>query len=395
MLADVTIVGGGPVGCMTAAAIGKRLSTVVLEEHDRIGVPEQCAGLIAPRVVDMVGAKGAVLNSIDGVLLHFPDGRTLRLKGKEVKAYVVERRQFDETCLDRALSVGADYRVRETFVRFGRKDGKVTVVTENGNVFESSIAIGADGYRSSFGKAAGLPPADEVVKGVQVDLEVKAEDMSSVEVWLGQDVAPGFFAWSIPCGDFTRIGLCVSESSSNPFGYLKNLLKRTGLDDAKRLASYSGAIPIGPASRTVGDNVMLVGDAAGQAKPLSGGGLFTGITAASIAGEVCRKAIESGDVSRRSLREYERRWRGSFGSELKRGLMLRRMYTRMSDDALNDVGGVLDTEKCRKALSEGDIDHPTAIARDVLSAAPGLLRFSPYVLAALLQRGTVVRVEMP
>ncbi|MFA5314184.1 MAG: NAD(P)/FAD-dependent oxidoreductase, partial [Methanomassiliicoccales archaeon] len=381
--------------CMTAAAIGKGLSMVVLEEHDRIGVPEQCAGLIAPRVVDMVGARGAVLNSIDGVVLHFPDGRAMRLKGKEVKAYVVERRQFDETCLDRALSSGADYRVRERFDRFVRKDGMVIVSTENGSSFESRIAIGADGYRSSFGEAAGLPSADEVVKGVQVDLAVKAEDMTSVEVWLGHDVAPGFFAWSIPCGDFTRIGLCVNEASSNPFGYLKQLLKKMGLEDVKRLASYSGAIPIGPASRTVDDNVLIVGDAAGHAKPLSGGGLFTGITAANIAGEVCRKAIESDDVSKQALREYERRWRASFGSELKRGLMLRRAYTRMSDDALNDVGHALDTERCRRALSEGDIDRPTAIARNVLTAAPGLLRFSPYVIAAILQRGKVVRVEMP
>jgi len=380
---------------MTAAAIGKGISTVILEEHDRIGVPEQCAGLIHPRVVDMAGAKDAVLNKIDGVLFHFPDGRVLKLKGSTVKAYVVERKAFDGKCLDRALSAGADYRTGERFVRFARKDDLISIGTEKGFEYGSKVAVGADGYRSSFAAMAGLPPAREIVKGVQVDLEAKAEEQSSVQVWVGNKVAPGFFAWSIPCGDFTRIGLCVSEGETHPFGYLKDLLRSIGLDDAKKLMTYSGAIPIGPPKRTIADNIMIVGDAAGHAKPLSGGGLFTGMTAAGMAGDAARKAIETGDASERSLRIYEKRWRACFGKELKRGLIVRRAYTKMSDEALSDVGRVIDTERCRAALSNGDIDRPTEIAMDVLRAAPGLLRFSPYLISALLKRGEVVRVEMP
>jgi len=131
---------------------------------------------------------------------------------------------------------------------------------------------------------------------------------------------------------------------------------------------------------------MLVGDAAGQVKPISGGGLYPGLTAARIAGEVATRALDKMDFSERMLRAYDREWKAELGKGLDRGRMVRRAFVRMNDRDLDKAGRLLDTDDAREVLSRGDIDHPTEIASDLLRAAPGLMRFAPQLLASMFSR---------
>lgn len=381
MRCDVAIIGGGPVGCFTAAHIGGGRSVVVLEEHSQVGVPEQCAGLIAPRVVQMANAQDTVLNKIDGAVIHFPGGRDVRLKGNETKAFVVERKHFDECCLDLALRNGANYSTGRSFKTLHRgKEGLRLVLQGNEDVL-AEMAVGADGYKSSFGRQAGLPTPDEFVKGIQVDLACTMDDQSAVDVWLGCKIAPGFFAWRIPCGDMTRLGLCVDEGV--PSEHLKLLMKVAGHEKDRRVRLYSGMIPVAAVNRTSADRILLVGDAAGQVKPISGGGLYPGLTAAKIAGRVATEALDAGDLSGRMLRKYDREWKAVLGRGLDRGHRVRKAFVRMDDRALDMAGKLLDTDDAKRVLSKGDIDHPTDIARDLLKVAPGLMRFAPQLLASM------------
>jgi len=384
MHCEVAVVGGGPVGCFTAAHIGKGHSVVVLEEHLQVGVPEQCAGLIAPRVVEMAQADGSILNHIDGAVVHFPGGREVHLKGKETKAFVVDRRRFDESCLELALKNGATYCTGKRFVSLRRAKEGLTLELQGGEDVKTDLAIGADGYKSAFGRQTGLPTPREFVKGIQVDLTCTMDDQSSVDVWLGNKVAPGFFAWRIPCGDRTRLGLCVVEGL--PSDHLKSLIKLAGHEDDKRVQLYSGMIPVTALSRTSLERIMLVGDAAGQVKPISGGGLYPGLTAARIAGRVATEALDCGDLSEKMLRRYDREWKAELGTGLDRGHRVRKAFLRMDDKDLDRAGRSLDTEEARMVLSRGDIDHPTEIARDLLKAAPGLMRFAPQLLASMFSR---------
>lgn len=386
MRCDLAIVGGGPVGCMTAAHMRKGSSVIILEEHDAVGVPEQCSGLIAPRVVQMASAQTSVLNHIDGAVIHFPSGRELRLKGQEIKAYVVDRRLFDERCMDQAVNNGAEYRTGTKFKEAVRENGSISLTMSSKEDIHAKMSIGADGYKSSLGQAVGLPRPKDLVRGIQVDLRCRMDDQTSVDVWIGSEVAPGFFAWRIPCGDFTRMGLCTSPGNGNPSSFLNHLLKRTGYGSMERLRLYSGVIPLGPPRHTSTDQVILVGDAAGQVKPLSGGGLFTGLTAARLAAQVASDAIEANDTSARFLRRYDRKWRDAIGKEIERSYRVRKAYVRLKDEQLDQAGRLLDTDDARAVLSLGDIDHPTDIAGDLLRAAPGLMRFSPQLLASMLSR---------
>ena len=371
-------------GCAVAAITAKRFPTVVMEEHNDAGVPVQCAGLVTARVIDMVGAQDSVLNRITGMVLHFPGGKELRLDGNETKAVVVDRFRFDQRCKDRAVAAGARYVTGAKFLDFELNKGGITLRAEGLEDVECKLLVGADGYKSSVSKVARLPPPRDSVKGIECDVDHRMPEQSHVHVYLGNKVAPGFFAWKIPCGDFTRIGLCVSEGQSPPSAYLKSLMEAEELDGVKRLETYSGVIPIGTMSRTYAERVMIAGDAAAMAKPLSGGGLFTGMISAECAAATALLALEKNDLSERSLSQYQRLWKDRIGKELDRGYRVRKVFVRLSDKKLDDVCKLMSKPRVLAILESGDIDKPTELAPAVLRSVPSLLRFSPQILGSLL-----------
>ena len=245
----MAIVGGGPAGCLTAANLPSSLRTLIFEEHERTGVPTQCAGLVTERVVRSVGAEGTVLNRIDGACIHFPDGRVLRLQADRTKAVVVDRRLFDERCRDLAVRSGAEYLQNHRFTGLERGTNGIALKVGHGHLeltCRSKVVVGADGFRSDVGRASGLPGPKELLRGIQVDLEGEWEEESSVGVHLGHGTAPGFFAWTIPCGGFVRVGLCVPDGGENPNHYLQAFLSRMKLERGRGGPSIPGRCPWAP-----------------------------------------------------------------------------------------------------------------------------------------------------
>ncbi|MCX6651359.1 MAG: NAD(P)/FAD-dependent oxidoreductase [Methanomassiliicoccales archaeon] len=386
MRCDVLVVGGGPVGCTAASVLAPALDTVVVEEHPCIGEPVQCAGLVTPRVVDLASAWDTVINRIDGAYVHFPGGRTLILQGSEVKAVVVRRGDFDRRCAFLAEKTGARVLTSKRCLSVRRDADGLVADIEEGEEVRCRALVAADGYRSKVAKQLGLGEPRDLLRGIEADLRVRMEDQGKVNVYLGRDVAPGFFAWAIPCGDLTRVGLCVTPGGGTPQSYLERLLERQGWAGAVRERTYSGAIPLGHLERTYAERVLLAGDAAGMTKPLSGGGLYTGMTAGRMAAETLIEAFRQDDLSAQNLSSYEERWKGEFGSELRNSFRVRRVFVKMTDRDFDKAGSKFDREKVRGVLATGDIDFPTALARPLLKKAPSLLSLSPMLILRLMRR---------
>ncbi len=379
------VVGGGPAGSTAARLLSRDFDVVIAEEHRTPGEPLQCAGLVTQRGVPMF-ARESVISEVKGTRMHSPLGYTLELRARSARAYVIDRSLFDKIMFHQAVDAGAVPRVGTTVRAISSSPREV--VSELRSEHETSalpskVVIGADGYKSICRRATRLPPPKHMLTGIQVDLKGADADPDFVEVYLGREVAPGFFAWAIPAGDITRVGLCTWDSTEVPASYLKRLLSRPEFRRARRVSVASGRIPIGPGRTAVAGRIALVGDAACHAKPLSGGGVYTGVKGAELCAEAVRGFLESRGVT--GLGEYDRLWKEEFGKELSRAFRIRKIFLNLTDKKLDKALRVFGEPDVRRLLEQrGDIDYPASLSSAVLKLAPKLVQFSPQLIESFL-----------
>jgi len=363
---DVVVVGGGPVGAVAARhAAGVGACVLLIEQGECIGEPARCTGLVSPPTLDLLGVSTAsLLREVRGGILHAPGGEAIELRANAVKAVVLDRGKLNRELIDLAIIAGVELRPRTRAVAADigwvriEHQGKVERVG-------AKVIIGADGPRSAVARWFSLPGPSQLLAASQAVVERKPRSPDEVEVFFGRDVAPGFFAWAVPAEeDRLRVGLAALGTDTETL--LSHLLAQRFC--GKTVAQIGGTIPIGTSSNTVGDGVLLVGDAAGQVKPTSGGGIYIGGTCARIAGEIAGYAALAGETTRQTLIEYERRWQQQIGGELRFGLAARRVLTALSDHDIDAVFAVINEPSILRVISEeGDIDHPSRLIRFFLS----------------------------
>jgi digeranylgeranylglycerophospholipid reductase len=383
--ADVLVVGGGPAGSTAAARLARGHDVVIAEEHGLPGEPLQCAGLVTPRGVPGY-AKESVLASVRGARIHSPLGFTLTIESREPRALVLDRKRFDRMAFERAVDAGAKAvtGARITGVDESRSSAVASMrVGGATRPVEASVVIGADGHRSVCRESARFRAPKHMLRGLQVDLKGVKRDPEFVDLFLGWKVAPGFFAWSIPAGDVTRVGLCTWGEEHTPITFLKKLLKRPEFADAAETSRASGRIPIGPGRSAVRGRIALVGDAACHAKPLSGGGVYTGMKGAEICSDVVRDHLA--DPLKNRLSAYDDLWWDAFGQELAGAFRIRKIFLALTDRKMDSALRLFDEPDVRRLIEErGDIDRPSALSPDVLKLAPKLAQFSPQLIKSLL-----------
>lgn len=381
---DVAIAGCGPSGAFCAKLLAEKgFKVVVFEEHDKIGLPKHCSGLIHPRIEDITGIsfEEAIENEIRGAHIRFKD-EELFLHAESCKSLVLERSIVDKIIAEEAEAAGADIKLGEKANRFERKSDGISV-----NGITCRLLIGADGIRSEVAKSFGLKEKGGMIRGMQCNARYKPEEKENVEVYFGRDVAPGFFAWVIPIAeDRCRIGLGVNEGSAST--YLKKLLEKL---DAEPYEIFGGGIPIGLRRKSYADRVMLVGDAAMQVKPISGGGVNISLKCAKMCAEVASKALDKDTMDEKSLSEYHKLWRKEFEREIRFGIMARRFIYSLNERELRRIFNAPDEELLNKISMYGDIDYPSRIAEPLMAnvlAEPQRYINSRYLsLATLIPQG--------
>ena len=378
---DVTIVGGGPAGSLAAADLARDHDVLVLEEHESSGRPVQCAGLISDEVIRMSGVRPDILNTLHGAEVVFPDGRSVTVRSDWPKARVVDRSDLDSRMADAAMAAGAEYSYSEKYISHTVGDHVVVTTSDGGHTTRS--IVGADGHSSKVAMSLGDNGPREYIRGIQADVAVTAPHQDLFRIHLGSRYAPGFFTWEIPCGDFTRVGLCTSWSAGPPMQYLRRLLADNGYD-FRVITMYSGKIPVGGRRTTYGDRCLLTGDAAGLVKPISGGGLYPTFKATPILCRVLRQALSSDDLSGKALSEYESAWRSEIGKGLDRGYTLRRLFCRLDDGDLIRAGRYASRDDVRSELDELDLDDPSAVMKRIMRHGGALLAAIPLGLRCLI-----------
>jgi geranylgeranyl reductase family protein len=344
--------------------------TIILEEHACIGSPVQCAGLLGVEAMKEAGLRSSFgIRGFRGASI-FSRGSSLTFRASEEKAFVLDRRLFDRRMAQEAVRDGAILRLKAA-VRMVRRDGKVaTLQLHDGEKVRSKVVISAEGVKGRLSRIAGITPPRKILCGAQVELPFMIDEPDKVEVHLLDH--RGLFAWIIPIGeDYARIGLCAEQAACR---HLKSFLNERSIGIRVRgspVAVELGGLPLGVSSCTAADGIVAVGDAAGQVKPTSGGGIYPGIVCAKIAGGVCAAAALEGDCSQSRLMEYDMLWRKRIGGELRFGM---RIHTMLDSLCMKDKDEILSAIASRPGLirtieEHGDIDHPGIVAARLL---PGL-----------------------
>jgi len=358
---DVIVIGGGPIGAVAAREAAKAgARTLLLEQRKEIKGPIACTGLVSPQTLATLGASSrSILREIRAVRAHSPRGKRLSLRSLEVKGVVIDRISLEEELLSSAGSAGVEV-LLGTEGRVG-EGGRVTLISRGGEErVGAGVVIGADGPKSRVAAGSGLSPAAAPLPAAQAIVEgAPTEDM--VEVYFGWDLAPGFFAWAVPAEpDRSRVGLAVPPGE-NPQRFLDRLLTDR-FPSNRVLSRASGFIPSRPVDRSIDDRLILVGDAAGQVKPLTGGGLYFGGLCAAIAGRVAAGAALSGRTDRAGLTKYEVRWRAALGTEIRFGLAGREALLPLDDDGIDEIFARLDDPELLTFIAEtADIDRPSRL----------------------------------
>jgi len=380
-MASAAVIGGGPAGSMAARLLAGRFDVTVLESRETSGRPVQCTGLITEESVRMSGIRPDILNTVYGAKVHFPGGGTMSVRSDRPKGVLVDRYDFDTRMAEAARDAGAVYRYSERYTGAEFFPDKVSVSSSRGRL-AADLLIGADGHTSSVLRDAGCP-APRFVRGIQVDIKHRMEDQEIMELRVGS-VAPGSFSWEIPFGDHTRVGLCTRWSAGPPSDHLNRLLVKAGLDGKEIISKVSGKIPIGGVERTFGDRMMLIGDAAGQIKPVSGGGIYPMLKAAPYLASAAFRAVDEGDFSSKKLSAYEKGWKREIGRELKRGCTMVKTYRKMSDEDLDRMFRAADTPEMRSILNDIDLDAPSKVVLKMLKRPALVLRLAPAVVRAVI-----------
>lgn len=373
----------------------------LLEEHRRIGVPSHCSGLISPRTMAEAGIdESFVANRVTGAYVHTAGGRELAVGGEESRAYAIDRVRLDETLCDQAQTAGAEL-LRTRMVDAERRNGGVALRCQtDGHDRELSarLVVGADGAHSRVARSLGMARPAEMVYclGIEGRMPVRREEF--VHVFVGNGLAPKWFGWIIPTGGGgVRVGIGC-DSSDKPVRCYERLAEAypSLFGEMEVCRMYGGSIPLTFAPKSFADNVMLVGDAAGQVKPFSGGGIYTSLVAARHAASVAATAFEAEDLSAKRLRAYERGWTSEIGRELTRSRHIRRFGLGLSDGDVDQLVEALGHEELRPLiLRHGDIDYPSRVILRLLRTLPALWPIARLSLRRPLATLQLMRALLP
>ena len=335
---QVAIIGGGPAGLMTAIAAAQEgaESVLLIERKRQWGVPVQCAEYVPKLITRIIEVPSdAVANRINDLAL-FLEGE--QIGSVRAPGFILHRQLFEQELARKAKELGVECLLGARVAEVG--EGRLTtLIGADPKEIRAEIIVGADGPHSILREQIDPAPPD-LARGLQYTLPLSRAS-NAAEVHFSPRYGAGY-AWCFPKGEVANVGLALDPDRLA--GELRALLdeftsflkKEKTIADAKPLRTSGGLIPIsGPAAVTVKDNVLLVGDAAGQTNSLTGAGIYTALACGRLAGKAVAKALRDGNLSR--LQTYETVWRDLFERFLSDALSARNRLAAADGDKCLDA----------------------------------------------------------
>ncbi|MDQ1280252.1 MAG: NAD(P)/FAD-dependent oxidoreductase [Thermoproteota archaeon] len=384
---DVTIIGAGPVGSTAAKVLADNgFNILILEEHSIIGSPQHCTGKISAEALRELDLEPVgILQEIRGATFYSPSLESFTIKSNTTQAYILDRRVFDTWLSERCVKAGASLITNARATRISISSFGVSVefkCQDKYQTIRSRVIIAADGANSGVARQLGIYTQEQAGGKMGVQIQMKGirdikEDI--VELYFGRIYAPGFFAWIVPLGsDEARVGLCVNIHSGKPaMNYLREFVSKHPVASCKLKGCFMGESSVHPIPtggtlrRTVSDGVIIVGDAAGQVKSTTGGGLYYGMSCAKLAAKTLSKELSQSTeklLRRESLAGYERSWKLKLGKEIAFSVKARSFLDSLSDNEVTYLFNALKKDDSLLSFisKEGNVDWQSRITSPVI-----------------------------
>lgn len=361
---DVVVVGGRIGGSISSLIASQNdVDVLMIEKRQEIGTPVQCAEgttLSTFKTLEMKPSKKFISAEIEGATVHAPDGRSIDLEGlgdnnfmddTGFEGFILDRKVFDKHLAIEAAKAGTEIMMKTTVKDLIRKQGKIcgVVAKHLGETMEikADVVIAADGVESNMARLAGLNephnPLD-ICSCAQYELVGLDVNPHRLNFYFGREIAPDGYLWMFPKGDTVNVGLGVRNSENTAYHYLKRFVSK--FDGVTPVELNIGGVPLsGPIDKTYTDGLLVVGDAAGQVDPVSGGGIHITSFCAKVAGQVAAEAVKKEDSSRNVLKKYDDTWRKQFGESLKTALKYRKAADKLTDEDMNALAEYLEKNR--------------------------------------------------
>lgn len=339
MLHDIIIVGAGPAGSRVAQRLSQLgCSVVVVEKNLSLGEDICCTGILSWECLSAFSLdNGLVLRQANSAKFLAPSGEHLRFCRQSPVAAIVDRARLNAHLAEIAKAGGAEYLFGARAGDISIKDDGVEVILKGQSeerVLRAKAAVIATGFGSNLPAKLGLGEIKQFVLGAQVPVATNGID--EVEVYFDQELAPGGFAWLVPTTQGRGLaGLLTRSQADSSLENLLEVFSSQGKITSDHAAPSYDIVPLKPLPRTYADRVLVVGEAAGQVKPTTGGGVYYGLLCADIAAGVLQRSFKSDDFSSDALAAYEVEWRSKLNRELTIGYWARTLLAGLSNSRID------------------------------------------------------------
>jgi geranylgeranyl reductase family protein len=352
---DTIVVGAGPAGLYCALLLAETgCDVAVVEEHETVGMPTHCTGLVSDELSDFFKLpQSLILSRPTTCVLASPTGRSFSFRYAKEGIAVIDRAEFDRELGAAAARAGVEMMYCTRVIQIQLEPTHVRVRAADGTALAARTCVIACGVAYGLQRQLGLGLPSRFLHSAQLELDADIPE-SSVELHLGRATAPEGFAWVVPVqrGEYRRakVGIMMRGDAA---GHLQRFLAWRGLGGSSASAPSAPLrrlLPVGPASPTYGDRVLTVGDAAGLTKPTTGGGIFYSLLSARLAAETLGQALRDSRLNRADLAVYEARWRAQLGSHLKTSSRIRRLFTKLADHEIDELLGALMSDDVQRVI---------------------------------------------
>ena len=394
---DSIVVGAGPIG----GYLSKKLndnghSVLLLEEHDEIGRPFQCAGLVNPAAMETIGLESSILTSIWGANIHSPNGKRVSIGDPNMpRTFSVCRKIFDEAVVMQSIATGTEIMLSTKPVSASIENEYVEVNIDGPNGSETvrcKLLCGADGAHSWVRRKFRMGNPTETMIGFQIEVTGYSGDDGMLDMYTGASIAPGFFSWAIPTGETTRLGTWTKASlmgGTSSEEFMSRLMEDKNLNsrftDCSEVARFCGPVPSGIVRRPMRERVALFGDAAGICKPTTGGGIGPGFKQVDMLVPLLSNAISENDLSEVRMKALSSKLKQMKRDQRKKRALRDAFLTEMNDSELEDIFSVWARPEVTDLINEfGDIENPIPLGVKMLREVPEFRRLAGRAAKAIL-----------